>query len=46
MTITQFINYIQYSTTCPDRINPTRWTAMIKYAKINGYISQLVKEYH
>ena len=39
MTLTQFINYINYSTIRPDRVSVVRWDAMIKYAKVNGYIS-------
>ena len=39
MTLTQFINYISYSTIRPDRIHPARWNGMIKYAKKHGYIS-------
>ena len=39
MTLTQFTNYIQYSTVRPDRISVVRWNAMIKYAKVNGIIS-------
>ena len=39
MTLAQFITYISYSTIRPDRITSARWNAMIKYAKINGYIS-------
>ena len=39
MTLTKFINYIQYSDTCPDRIHPARWNAMIIWAKKRGYIS-------
>ncbi len=38
MTLARFISYIQYSTDCPSGINPMRWNAMIKCAKINGYI--------
>ena len=39
MTLTQFINYIQYSTVRPDRVSVVRWDAMIKYAKKHGIIS-------
>jgi len=39
MTLTQFINYISYSTVRPDRIGAGRWAAMIRWAKINGFIS-------
>ena len=39
MTLTQFINYINYSTIRPDRVSVVRWDAMIKYAKVNGIIS-------
>ena len=33
MTLARFLNYIQYSTTCPDGISLARWKAMIKSAK-------------
>ena len=39
MTKTQFINYINYSTVRPARIGAGRWTAMIAWAKKNGFIS-------
>ena len=39
MTLTQFINYINYSTIRPNRVGVVRWNAMIKYAKKNGIIS-------
>lgn len=39
MTLARFINYVQYSTVCPNGISAMRWNAMISYAKINGYIS-------
>ena len=39
MTLTQFTNYISYSTIRPDRITIARWNGMIKYAKVNGIIS-------
>ena len=39
MTLTQFTNYIKYSTVRPDRVSVVRWNAMIKYAKVNGIIS-------
>ena len=39
MTLTQFTNYISYSTIRPDRITTARWNGMIKYAKKNGIIS-------
>ena len=39
MTLTQFINYIQYSTVRPARITSARWNGMIKYAKKHGIIS-------
>jgi hypothetical protein len=39
MTKTQFINYISYSTVRPARIGAGRWTAMIRWAKVNGFIS-------
>ena len=32
MTLARFMNYIQYSTTCPHGINLARWKAMIKNA--------------
>jgi len=38
MTLTQFLNYISYSTIRPDRISVPRWNGMISYAKKNGYI--------
>ena len=38
MTLARFLNYISYSTACPTGIHPVRWSAMIKYAKVNGYI--------
>ena len=44
MTLTQFINYIQYSTVRPDRVSVVRWDAMIKYAKKHGIISWIIKE--
>ena len=39
MTLARFINYINYSTVCPTDINPVRWTGMIRWAKVNGFIS-------
>ena len=39
MTKTQFISYISYSTVRPDRVGPNRWAAMIRWAKVNGFIS-------
>ena len=39
MNIKTFLNYIQYTTACPSRINPVRWNAMITWAKKRGYIS-------
>ena len=39
MTEKQFLLHVTYSTACPDRINPVRWTAMITWAKKRGYIS-------
>ena len=39
MTKTQFINYINYSTIRPDRVSVVRWNAMLRWAKVNGFIS-------
>jgi hypothetical protein len=33
MTVAQFLNYIQYSTSCPFGITPARWKAMIASLK-------------
>jgi hypothetical protein len=39
MDIKAFLNYINYSIVCPNRINPMRWNAMLIMAKKMGYIS-------
>jgi hypothetical protein len=39
MTTTQFLNYIRYTTTRPERINAARWVGMIRWAITHGHLA-------
>ena len=40
MTATEFLNYIQYSTICPERVAAVRWAGMIRWAITRGIINR------
>lgn len=31
MSVRRFLSYVQYSTICPDGVNPYRWAGMLRW---------------